>query len=286
MSTLREAAELTSSLSEEDYRVLRSLAKLLGRRRHAPPSMISASSGLPEEIVERSLGRLQSMKLVVRGTAGYSLVYAGLDALALHELRRAGALEGVGTPIALGKESDVYGGIAGGREVAVKAYRIGRVSFRRVKRLRRYGPRVGEWLLASIRSASAEYGNLARLHSRGLPVPAPLSVRYHVLVMERLEGEILRRAQVEDPEDLAWRILEAVRRCYVEGGLVNADLNEYNIVVGPRGIFIVDWPQALSSEDPAARAYLERDVLNVLRYFRKRFGVSLDPREALERVMG
>lgn len=287
MSTLREVAELTEQLSDDDYRLLSALARFLGRRRYVGVDVISKVTGHPEDFVSRSLKRLHSMKLLTRGSAGYSLVYAGLDALALHSLRRAGRLDALGIPIAMGKESDVYAGLLGGREVAVKAYRIGRVSFRRVKRLRAYGPRVHEWLLTSIRSAAAEFRNLRRAFSAGLPVPEPLSLRYHVLVMDRLDGVILRYADdVEDPRALLFEILGIVRRCYLDVGLVHADLNEFNVIVGPAGAFVVDWPQAVDAASPAAVDYLRRDLENLIRFFGERFGVELDLGFALDYVMG
>ncbi|MGC8555482.1 MAG: RIO1 family regulatory kinase/ATPase [Conexivisphaera sp.] len=287
MSTLREVAELSAELSDEDYGVLRSLARLLGLRRHAPVSLVSAMAGLTEKEAERSLRKLGSLRLVSRGPAGYSLLYAGLDALSLHELRSRGQLDALGTPIAMGKESDVYSGISGSREVAVKAYRIGRVSFRRVKRLRVYGPQAREWMLASIRSAAAEFRNLRRLSSASLPVPEPLAVRYHVLVMERLNGVLLRYVRdVPDPRGLLAEVLGAVRRCYLEGGLVNSDLSEFNVIVGREGVILIDWPQSLDARSPGAERFMERDVNNLVSFFSKRFGLRVDARAALEYALG
>jgi RIO kinase 2 len=286
MSTLREVAELSAALSESEYRVLRALAMFLGSRMHVPLEMISASAGLPQELAESSLSILESLGMVVRNPAGYALVYAGLDALSLHELRARGQLDALGTPIALGKESDVYSGIAGSREVAVKAYRIGRVSFRKVKRLRSYGPQAGGWMLASIMSASSEFASLRRLRSAGQPVPEPLAVRYHLLVMERIDGTLLRRVrEVADPARLLRRILEAIRGCYM-AGLVHADLSEFNVMIRGDDVILIDWPQSIRSDDPAALPALERDIANIVRFFRKRFGFSADAGRALEYVLG
>ncbi len=287
MSTLREVAELSGALSDDDYHVLGSLARFLGRRRYVQVDVISRITGRSEDAISRSLRKMHSMGLVTRGSAGYSLVYAGLDALALHSLQRAGHLDALGVPIAVGKESDVYAGIVGAREVVVKAYRIGRVSFRRLKRLRTYGPHTHEWLLASMRSAATEFRNLRRLSAVGLPVPKPLSLRYHLLVMERIDGVVLRYVdEAGDPQVLIQQILDAIRRCYVEARLVHADLNEFNVMVSRQGIFILDWPQAVDAGNPAAAAYMERDLDNMIRFFRKRFNLVLDPDSAIDYVTG
>ncbi|BBE41437.1 Serine/threonine-protein kinase RIO2 [Conexivisphaera calida] len=284
---MREVAELSRVLSDDDYHILSSLARFLGRRRYVQVDAISKVTGRSEDAISRSLRRMHSMGLITRSSAGYSLVYAGLDALALHSLQRAGHLDALGVPIAVGKESDVYAGIVGAREVVVKAYRIGRVSFRRLKRLRIYGPRTHEWLLASMRSAATEFRNLRRLSAVELPVPKPLSLRYHLLVMDRIDGIVLRYVdEAGDPHMLIREILEAIRRCYVEARLVHADLNEFNIMVSRQGIFILDWPQAVDAGNPAAATYMERDLDNIIRFFRKRFNVALDRGSALDYVTG
>lgn len=293
MSTLREAAEFTGLLNPDDYAVLSSLVELLPNHRYIPIDLIDEHSGLPSKKIEFSLGKLEGLNLIVKDPHGYRIVYSGLDALALHRLRSRGALDGVGLPLALGKESDVYEGTSNGEPVAVKAFRIGRISFRDIKRKRGYLSRdVHEWLVASMRSAAREYANLTMLSGKGLPVPTPMMRSLHMIVMSKVSGILLRYIRdVSDPRGLLLEILSGVRDCYTKGGLVNADLSEFNILVEIedftwRTVHIIDWPQAVPASHVNASDLLRRDVYNVLRFFSKRFKVDISMEWAFRYVTG
>ena len=293
MSTLREAAGLTGLLNSDDYAVLSSLAELLPNRRYIPIELIDERSGLARKDVEFSLGKLENLNLIVRDPHGYRIIYSGLDVLALHRLRSRGMLDAVGLPLALGKESDVYEATSNGEPVAVKAFRIGRISFRDIKRKRGYLSRdVHEWLVASIRSATREHTNLAMLSGKGLPVPSPVTRSLHLIVMGRISGVLLRHIrEISDPLGLMIEILDGVRDCYLKGGLVNADLSEFNVLVEVedlkwRKVHIIDWPQAVPASHVNAAALLRRDVYNVLRFFGKRFKVNISMEQAFRYVIG
>jgi RIO kinase 2 len=294
LSTVRQVAELAQQLNEVDFKVLSFLASKLPQRRHVPFDVFERETGLSRKKLEFSLSKLQALKLVRKEPQGYRLVYAGLDALALHRLRSMGALDAIGLPIAVGKESDVYEGVSGGSFVAVKVYRIGRISFRSIKRERGYVPgELHEWLLASVRSASREYANLKRLAGYNLPVPSPIARSLHVIVMSEVKGVLLRVIRkLRDPEDLLCKILGAVRRVYLEARMVNADLSEYNVLVdvdedGTWGeYYLIDWPQAVKANSANAKDLLLRDVTNLVRFFRRRFKTSIPVEAAYRYVLG
>lgn len=294
MSTLRECAQITQSLTPEDYSVLSTLARLLTKFRNVPKDVVIRESGLHAKNVEFSLSKLHEYKLISRTTYGYRLLYAGLDVLALHALRSEGVVFGLGTPIALGKESDVYEAVGRDNELlAVKAFRIGRISFRDIKRKRGYvGGELHEWLFASIRAAGREYGVLRRLARRGLQVPSPRARSYHLVVMDRVEGVLLRYVRrLRNPSTLLKEILDHVRACYLDAGVVNGDLSEFNVLVSLEGdewkrVYIIDWPQAVGKDRPGAEDLLRRDVENVVRFFKKRFKTSIDVNRAIGYVKG
>jgi RIO kinase 2 len=56
-----------------------------------------------------------------------------------------------------------------------------------------------------------------------------------------------------------------------ERGYVHADMSEYNVAVSEEGITVFDWPQAVSTDHDNARELLERDVRNVVGFFRRKY---------------
>ena len=294
MSTLRECAYITQSLEPEDYAVLSTLAKLLVRYRNVPREAIIQTSGLHPKKVDFSLSKLQEYKLVSRTQYGYRLLYAGLDVLALHTLRSRGVVMGLGLPIALGKESDVYEGVdRNGEKLAVKAFRIGRISFRDIKRKRGYiREDVHEWLIASINAAKKEYGVLRRLAKYDLQVPKPKANSYHLIAMNRIDGVLLRYVKhIKDPLGLLMEILACVKRCYLAAKVVHGALSDFNVLVSIeddnwKRAYIIDWPQAVWRNDPRADDLLNRDIENIVRFFSKRFRVTVSKADAVSYVKG
>jgi RIO kinase 2 len=88
--------------------------------------------------LSRILSVLLRYKLVAHQNLeynGYRLSYLGYDILALHTLCSRGTIASVGSQIGVGKESDIFEAQdADGNEVVVKIHRLGRTSFRAVRR--------------------------------------------------------------------------------------------------------------------------------------------------------
>jgi RIO kinase 2 len=68
-------------------------------------------------------------------------------------------------------------------------------------------------------------------------------------------------------------ILRELSEAY-EAGYVHADMSEYNVAVSEEGITVFDWPQAVSTDHDNARELLERDVRNVVGFFRRKYPKS------------
>ena len=64
-----------------------------------------------------------------------------------------------------------------------------------------------------------------------------------------------------------------MKRLY-SAGLVHGDISEYNILIKDGIPFIIDIGQGVSLGHPKANEFLERDVKNILYYFRKRYGID------------
>jgi RIO kinase 2 len=47
-------------------------------------------------------------------------------------------------------------------------------------------------------------------------------------------------------------------------------MSEYNVFVAPDGVTLFDWPQAVDTDHANAAELLERDVSNLVGYFRRK----------------
>ena len=52
--------------------------------------------------------------------------------------------------------------------------------------------------------------------------------------------------------------------CSITGGLVHADLSEFNILYDEGEPVIIDMGQSVTLDHPMARKFLERDIANVI----------------------
>lgn len=280
MSTLRETASQVKELGVKELRVLKVLATLIRKYNLVPLEILRTKSRMDDRELEYILRKLHRMKFIKKGELGIRILSSGLDALALRILVKRGMLESLGPPIAIGKESDVYEGLSPeGRTLALKFFRIGRISFRGIKRKREYVKHdVHEWHLVNILSAKKEYRVLKELYGKGCPVPEPLDVVYHVLVMkEYMAVPLYKIRELRDPEKTLRKVLRAVKKCVIEGGYVNGDLSEFNVLLDEREkVLIIDWPQAVRVNTPSYKDRLKRDFINIANYFRRKFGVEVE----------
>ncbi|MCL7384816.1 MAG: AarF/UbiB family protein [Thaumarchaeota archaeon] len=280
---LHELVRRFGELTEEDYCVLSIMERNLGKFREVPYQVILQSIKFSETKLERSLEKLHRLRLIwsPKGKKiAYVLNYLGLDALALRTLSSKGIISGLGMPIGMGKEADVYDAISReGRRLAVKFFRIGRPSFKKYERVRESLVRVHNYLEASIKAAQMEFKALLLLVGK-VPVPAPVYRTRHVVVTELFEGiELASLTELENAEKVLLKIIDAIKSAY-EAGVVHRDLSAYNVLIKPDGsIMLIDWPQWVKRSHPQASLYLERDVKNILSFFARKWDVRNIPPE-------
>ncbi|MBS7625683.1 serine/threonine protein kinase, partial [Candidatus Bathyarchaeota archaeon] len=274
---------------------LSTIELLMRNHEYAPIEDIIRFTRLKKDDVTHRIGELSKGHFLLKSPEriaydGYALTYLGYDALALKSLVKSGVLEALGQPLGVGKESDIYEGLdSQGRRCAVKFHRLGRTSFRQTRRKRGYvADRLHiTWLYQSRLAAEREYVALKRLYRAGVKVPKPLCHNRHVLVMSLITGTELRYVELEDPKPILKEILRNIRRSYVRANLIHADLSEFNILVKSSGeILIIDWPQCIDVRHPNAHEYLRRDVMNVIKCFKRKVSIDPDLNSTMEYVTG
>ncbi len=115
---------------------------------------------------------------------------------------------------------------------------------------------------------------LYQLRDAGVRVPVPYGYFHGVLVMELVtdaEGfSAARLGEVELEPDQAREFHQILVRQVVLMlccGLIHGDLSPYNVLVGPDGPVVIDFPQVVSAGgNNAARSMLLRDVNNLTAY--------------------
>lgn len=118
---------------------------------------------------------------------------------------------------------------------------------------------------------NTEVDALYQLVEAGVRVPKPYGYFHGVLVMELVTdaegysaprlGEVELQPEVAR-EYHAFMIRQIARMLCVD--LIHGDLSPYNVLVGPDGPVLIDFPQVVSaSGNNAARRMLQRDVNNI-----------------------
>lgn len=198
--------------------------------------------------------------------------------LAIYKLLNDGVLSSFGGGVSTGKESKVYYALGeGGRELAVKIYATGNVEFRKAIPKYIFGdPRfqgVKEDSTGIILTwAKKESVNLKTLFDVGLAVPEPVALRRNVLVMsfigkDGVRAPLLKEIILDNPEEIYHSLVEFIKRAYLRGELVHGDLSEYNVMIHEGRAYVIDVSQGVSIKHPLAEDLLNRDILNVNRYF-------------------
>ncbi|MCK9298270.1 serine/threonine protein phosphatase [Methanoculleus sp. YWC-01] len=280
-------AEYVRSLHAYELRILLALERLMRRYQWVPLEVLKSATKFSESELSYRLGRLMAMDMVRYEKTpyeGYALVFNGYDSLALHSLTRRGTVQALGTLIGVGKESEVYEAMGLG-VVVLKFHRVGQRSFQSARVKRGYMPDSGHcpWIFASSNSAKMEYDALKTLHP-AVSVPLPIDQNRHVVAMSFVPGVNLSRATVAEPEIILNEILDNVREAY-RLGIIHGDLSEFNVMVDERQCWLIDWPQWVETAHPNAGEILNRDIENILQYFKRKYGLEYAFDEALARVV-
>ena len=276
---VQNVASVMSELEPEDFYLLSGVEQGMRFSEYVAREKLPDFSRLTAENVDYRLDRCEDRGLVERKTIqyeGFKLTFEGYDALALHAFVERDTFDGVGAPLGVGKESDVYE-VRSFRPLALKFHREGYTNFREVMKEREYTADRDHvsWQYTARKAAEREYDALETLYP-DVSVPQPIDHNRHALVMEKVDGVELARTKLTDRQvvpvlDL---VLDEMATAYSEG-YVHADMSEYNVAISESGVTVFDWPQSVPTDHENARELLDRDVENLLSYFNRKYPRNL-----------
>ena len=287
MSSFSKAGHFVSLLNKSDFKILKVFASSLKTRQFLNLSTLSQYSNLNQRLVEHHLERLVKSGLVGKSNIGFTLLVTGLDIYVLKILANRNTITSIGPQIGIGKEAEIYlAHDSQEQDKILKMFRLGRSSFKQIKRKRDVNTSTSSWLLLNIQTAKKEYDILNYLRHSSASFPTPLYRSFHCIVMEPFYGIRLADAEsLDDPKSVLEKIIGNVKIAY-QNGYINGDLNEYNIMVNNDNIIILDWPQAIKVDTINANAVLMRDVKNILKFFSKKYKIERDSGNTIIYIKG
>jgi RIO kinase 2 len=277
LSSFSKAGHLVSLLNKTDFRILKVFASSLKNRQLLNLTTLSQYTNLSQGLIKHHLERLVKFGLISKSNMGYTLLVTGLDIYVLKILSNKNMITALGPQIGIGKEAEVYlARDSLDQDRILKMFRLGRSSFKQIKRKRDVSTAINSWLLLNIDTAKKEYDILTYLKESSNSFPKPLYRSFHCIVMEAIYGNRLSDIEnLNDPELVLENIIDSIAIAYRKG-YINGDLNEYNTLIDDDNVFILDWPQAVKVDAINADIVLTRDVKNILKYFSKKFDVEKD----------
>jgi len=270
-------------LDRDAFRVL--IAVEMGMKNHqwVSAQLIESIAGLKRGNTFKVLSLLLKHKLISHQSLsyhGYKLTYNGYDFLALRALVGKGHIKGVGSRIGVGKESDIHvceG--SNGEKYALKLHRLGRVSFRSIKKNRDYLQHRthASWMFMARLAATKEYAYLKALKQGGFRVPTPIEHNRHAILMKFVEAKPLYHVRVlEHPYEVLEKLMLLLVRL-ARAGLVHGDFNEFNLMIDAKErVTLIDFPQVVPTTHPSAQLYFDRDVQCIRDFFARRFCIQVE----------
>ncbi|MFH1650000.1 MAG: RIO1 family regulatory kinase/ATPase [Candidatus Woesearchaeota archaeon] len=198
----------------------------------------------------------------------------------IFKLSSQGHFDALESPISIGKEANIFSAKKGDERVIVKIYRVENCNF---NKMREY--LIGDYRYSRISSsrrqvvytwAEREFRNLMKARE-AIPVPMPRAHVENIIVMEFIGKERaapqLKDADVKDWKKMAKTVFSYVKKLK-EQNLVHGDLSEFNILVHQGTPIVIDFSQCTPFDSPLGKELLERDIQNLLRFFKRRVDIT------------
>jgi len=221
----------------------------------------------------------------------YKNVFDSATILNLLKLNSQGHFDGLESPIALGKEANIFTALKGKQRIIIKIYRVENCNFNKMYEYIAPDPRFPglkkRRRLIIFSWVQREYRNLLKAR-QVIRVPTPITVKDNVLLMEFIgrkePAPLLKDAPPRNPKKFFKMIISNIKALY-RAGLVHADLSEYNILNFEEEPVFIDFSQATTLNHPQAKEFLKRDIKNIVKYFKKQ-GLRLSEEEVYEKIIG
>ena len=218
----------------------------------------------------------------------YHAVFDNFTNRNIFKLMSEGFFDGLESPIAIGKESNVFSARKGNKRVIVKIYRLETCDFNRMYDYIRADPRY-QHLKRSRRDvifswAQREYRNLLKAREAGVKVPIPITRKFNILVLEMIGDPApkLKDSQPKNPKKFLDEIIDNMKKLH-KAGLVHADLSPFNILNDNEKPVFIDFSQTSPLDNPNSAEFIERDARNVANYFSK-LGLKIDKEEIKKKI--
>ena len=157
--------------------------------------------------------------------------------------------------------------------------------------------------MASI-AAKQEYWNLKEMYDKGIPVPQPIKQKDNILIMEFISdidnnetpAPLVRDITLADPTETLYDAVDILADLFLKARFIHGDYSEYNLMVGKQLITMdvsqsVQYNQKTFINTPIriridrAVDLLKTDLMNLNRYFQRRYKVAFNTEEVLESIV-
>jgi len=221
----------------------------------------------------------------------YNNVFDNFTLRNLFKLSSEGFFEDLKSSIALGKEANIFTAEKDdGTLVIVKIYRLENCNFNGMFDYIKQDPRY-ETLSNKKREivfawTQREFRNLLKARET-IRVPTPYKVKDNIIVMEMIGDDMpakeLKNLHPTNPKKFFDTIIDMIIKMY-KGGLVHGDLSHFNILNYDDEPVFIDFSQATITRNPHSEELLERDIVNLVKYFNSKFGLDENVQDLLEHI--
>jgi RIO kinase 1 len=210
----------------------------------------------------------------------------------LFKLQSQGIFDELVSPLEVGKESNVFIASKDDGKVIVKIYRVQNADFKRmygyIRKDSRYEGLKNHRRQIIFAWTQREFKNLLRANKGNVTVPKVLGWRNNVLVEEFI-GDAEPAPPLKDqypayPHQFFQDIVHEMKKLY-KVGVIHGDLSSFNILNFHEKPVLIDFSQATLIKTPNSEELLERDVKNVLQFFKK-LGIKEEPQKILKEITG
>lgn len=217
--------------------------------------------------------------------------------MVIYDFMNKGKIDEIHGVVNAGKEARIYWGKdPEGNELAIKIYLTSSTEFKKGMLLYIEGDQRFVHVRRDTRSliyawAQKEFKNLQRAREAQVNVPKALAVHKNVLIMQFIgkngqRAPLIKETTLADPEKVLKLLLTYLKRLYRKGGLVHADLSEYNIMIWKSKPVIFDVAQSVLVNHPMADKFLYRDLKNLHKYFKRQIPNIPSVNEMYEMITG